>query len=528
MAQPSKTRENVDTRAARPDPYFAWAKATGFRYLPAGATAVPLLIELADGVSVQAFAKGGWLASKRLESAVRVPPIYAKPPRGIEQARYCTALVAIKELDRVVDDAGWKKLVARYGFGLPVYARFAAAATGAPESAAGTAKQRTLPAGAALAAATTSAPRTAGQRSQGAGGSSGGAGNTEGVRGPVVIGVIDDGIAFAHEVFLARPGTTRIKSLWNQEAAVPVPPATVPAAFLYGQELPDTVINNALAQFTHAGLVDEDAVYRHTGHEQYTSGIHKAVGRRAAHGTHVLDLAATLGPATPPAERPIVAVQLPSAVTGDTSGAHLNPQAIEAILYILQQAEKLGAQHGKPLPVVINLSYGMHAGPHDGTHVIEAAIDQIIDLWSTTHAPVAIVLPAGNSRLARCHAQLTLAADEAKTLHWRVQPDDRTPSSMEIWLPAPPAGEATAKVEVEVKDPTGAALPVTIKEGEAFPSPLTTPVPCFVDYAAPAFPGARTKIVIVLAPTAPTDPPDPAEKLAPAGVWEVKVKNTST
>ncbi|HEU0201053.1 MAG TPA: hypothetical protein VFR86_11525, partial [Burkholderiaceae bacterium] len=47
-------------------------------------------------------------------------------------------------------------------------------------------------------------------------------------------------------------------------------------------------------------------------------------------------------------------------------------------------------------------------------------------------------------------------------------------------------------------------------------------------YAAPAFPGARTKIVIVLAPTAPTDPPDPAEKLAPAGVWEVKVKNTST
>ena len=76
------------------------------------------------------------------------------------------------------------------------------------------------------------------------------------------------------------------------------------------------------------------------------------------------------------------------------------------------------------------------AGPHDGTDLLEAAMDELLDICNPPDsAPFRLVLPAGNNHLSRCHAQFSLSGGESRTLHWRVSPDDWTESSLEIWLP---------------------------------------------------------------------------------------------
>ena len=81
---------------------------------------------------------------------------------------------------------------------------------------------------------------------------------------------------------------------------------------------------------------------------------------------------------------------------------------LDALNYILQRADEIAAlENTAPLPVVVNLSYGTIAGPHDGTALLEAAIDQLIASRAT---PLRVVLPAGNHYLARCHARFRLPA----------------------------------------------------------------------------------------------------------------------
>src|SRR5207237_8947118 len=131
-------------------------------------------------------------------------------------------------------------------------------------------------------------------------------------------------------------------------------------------------IDYLLNQSTHAGLGDEDEVYRKAGQ--------KLAGRRAAHGTHVMDIACGLDPQDATATSPyLIGVQLPKWVTEETSGALLTPLVTAAIDYILNRADLIAADENTgPIPAVINLSYGTIAGPHDGTGALEAAIDQRI------------------------------------------------------------------------------------------------------------------------------------------------------
>jgi hypothetical protein len=72
----------------------------------------------------------------------------------------------------------------------------------------------------------------------------------------VVIGIIDDGLAFAHQRF-RRGNGTRVEHMWNQL----VPGA---AGVYLRKSVATTVpaIDTLLANCTHAGIVDEDDVYR--------------------------------------------------------------------------------------------------------------------------------------------------------------------------------------------------------------------------------------------------------------------------
>ena len=198
---------------------------------------------------------------------------------------------------------------------------------------------------------------------------------------PVVIGIIDDGIAFAHQRFrtlVAGNPASRVEYWWLQDGVYQGGPLP------FGCELTKAQINALLAACTNAAgtnaaAVDEEQLYRFAGLTDFRLPGHKSVAWRVAHGTQVTDLAGGYEQndgRTEPLERPIVCVQLPIRVTADTSGGTLFPHALLAMKYILWRAKDIAAARGlKNMPVVINLSYGYFAGPHDGTSAFEEAIE---------------------------------------------------------------------------------------------------------------------------------------------------------
>src|SRR5262249_30197047 len=277
------------------------------------------------------------------------------------------------------------------------------------------------------------------------------------VQTPVVIGVIDDGIAFAHERFrrLGNQGLeTRVEFFWHQDGVWQGPASPVPI----GREWDKAAIDQLLATCTHAGAVDEDELYARSGLIDFTLYGHKSAAWRIAHGTHVMDVACGFDPAQNRDDRPIVAVQLPVRVTADTSGATLFPHVQQAMQYILDRADVIAQARGLAhLPVVINLSYGTIAGPHDGPSPIEEPVGTLVTQSAARGVPLRVVLPAGNSYLSRCHAQVQFRRrNTSTTLDWRVLPDNQTPVYLEIWLPSRATGSAgPSRLEVTVTSPTG-------------------------------------------------------------------------
>jgi hypothetical protein len=330
-------------------------------------------------------------------------------------------------------------------------------------------------------------------------------------RKPVVVGVIDDGIAFAHH--RVRDGLqTRVANWWLQDGEFH---GNVP----YGRELTKYEIENLIARCSTGGALEEDEFYIRAGLNNFRLEGHKTAAWRVAHGTHVMDLACGYDE-QPPYDQHIIAVQLPARVTADTSGSQLVPWALDAIAYIVDRADKLA--HPRHWPIVINFSYGYFAGPHDGLSDLENAIDRII-VARPAGAPLSITLPAGNSFLSCTHAQASFdAANPSVTLSWRVLPDSQEAASLEIWMPYrhPPGGRS--RVEVTITPPGGPTSPAL---GET-PGFLLSWQPagrvlCEISYAVRA-PTNRGHFLVVIQPTADVDGVAP---LAPAGNWTVTIRN---
>jgi hypothetical protein len=491
MAAPTKGDPSPVWTERRPsfppavtDPYFAWARESRFRYLlPHGADdRIPIIIEL-KGMTALELASGKWEAPKGWQDWLRIPPLYLYPPDGLERATYCTATVTNQFFTELASHRVLKKVVQRVGLG----SHISLAPGGRLQPAENLARAPTP--------------------------------------GVTVVGIIDDGLAFAHQRF-RRAGASRVEYLWRQDW-----PSNQPWSPGYGTELQKgTVggtpgIDSRIAQCKHAGLVDEDEIYRLTGHVDFSSNLHHAAALRRAHGTHVMDLAAGFDESSAPSDRPIVAVQLPIQTTADTSGGKLDNPVCDGLWYLAYRADHVAAHMGSGrLPLVVNLSYGLIAGPHDGSSIIERAIDQFITLRSTPQAPAAVVIPAGNNRLSRCHASFTLAAQgNRKSLAWRILPDDRTPSFLEIWLP----NGGAPSVRVQVTPPGGAAPSPWIPAGGTWSwlSAGGTTL-CQIAYFNTVMPGiGRPMILVAVAETA-----DPGSKreFASCGQWTVAVENVGT
>jgi hypothetical protein len=309
-----------------------------------------------------------------------------------------------------------------------------------------------------------------------------------------VVGIIDDFIAYGHGRFSDAEGRSRVRHVWSQDGTRP--PSTIPAHW------------SALGQAGYGWELRTRGLSR----DELTA-TYPAVLSRATHGTHVADLAAGAEPdaASPP---DVVAVHLPRRGVADTSGSALKVQVLDALHYIVQRA-------GPQADVVVNLSYGTMAGPHDGSTILEMAIDELVRLRA---GRLTVVLPAGNSYEARCHAAFRLDSKKKRqTLRWSVLPDDATPSYLEVWLPE----GAAQHLRVKVRDPNGRSS-AACGVNSVWPAPHVGPAQAdfaviFLDKVAQAERGTMVLIAI-----AATRPGRAGGVSAPAGVWQVELSHQGT
>jgi hypothetical protein len=480
------TNDDVDDQGLRIDPYLRWAVATNFAYL--GNTKwYPLLLEL-DGSVEEFWAR---VARDDLRDEIQIARVYQTPPREVDKTSFCTVLVNQQTLRSIVAGKTLKKLdellsrIKRFELCSPVIPSFDPAGTQvqAPE-------QRGVEE-AALVSATTS--RRA------------------------IVAVIDDGLAFANQRFRDANGNTRFKFFWNQDDTTGI--GRPPKPFNWGRELKASEIDQLLIDCTHAGMVDEDAVYK---------AVKQSLAfRRMRHGTHVMDIACGLDPKKVTSSSPyLIGVQLPRWVTADTSGRLLTSVAMDALRYVLFCADEL-AGDGDPLPVVVNLSYGKFAGPHDGKDLLEAAIDELIKSRGK-RAPFCVVLPAGNHYLSKCHAASKLRPrpktgyGEPLRLKWRVQPDNRAESLMEIWLQHSKKAQKLAEVKIRVTTPDGTVSPWIGRGDPAWHWPSKAHTRFMAQYSKSLHSGRRSKIYLAMAPTAEVAI---VPRTARSGTWCLDIRN---
>jgi hypothetical protein len=378
-----------------------------------------------------------------------------------------------------------------------------------------------------------------------------------------VMALIDDGCAFAHPHFgrvQAGAFKTRVKRLWDMNVRGALSTVGPPPGFgaelspgIQGRDFSDAELNALIAARTYSGRVDEDAVYA-----DFARGTLDNVNRlqsRAAHGTHVMDMAcgpyfvqdtmctreaaepanptwdlaasfSTAGGGQDASEAQIIFVQLPMRTVQDTSGRNtMTRDVIDAFTYILNQCHE-DAQ------IVVNLSWGALAGPHDGTHALEQHMDALIAWQRLQHPMVAprnrlqITVPAGNGYQSRTHATLALQPGQhSPQVQWRTEPDDATESYVEIWL------EQGMQVEVSITDPLGNTLVPPVGYGD---------VRNLSGYKASLLPGsvlgafyhdaglAGQNGHCVLLALAPTVSPQNLRVTAPHGVWTFTVTNIGT
>lgn len=199
----------------------------------------------------------------------------------------------------------------------------------------------------------------------------------------VIIGIVDIGFQCNNPTFFTSDGKrTRISRYWQQGNNNGTPPN----GFSYGREYKDS------ASILQANDLD---------------GIH---------ATHVAGIAGGSGLSTPnlqyrgmapDAELVFVSIKYSNdTLAGSAMGDYIvaNPTILDAYKYIFDYATSVGK------PAVINLSWGMHTGPHDGTSLFDKATETLV-------GPGKILVGAnGNEGDNPMHFQHKFNHDTARTI----------------------------------------------------------------------------------------------------------------
>lgn len=458
-------------------------------------------------------------------ASLRIPPMYGHAVAGADTKPSCffTARLAredLAELDRHADRLEWE-------LALPIHApeSFAQATTVGrygPRSTEGKAPLFDEPAQ-ARPIRLRSGPVSAGSVGD-------------------AIAIVDFGCPFLNRRFAKASDGMRIAALWDQAEQPNLPPGgswQLPSGAGYGRELGRSAIDALAAHTAGPDGLDEESIYRSVDYLVAYDDPRRRIWF-ATHGAHVMDMAAgTVDPLavlrctaaadprhaeldkaegdavqTDAAGRAdIVFVQLPSLAAGDSSGGSLSAHLLDGIRYAMDVCQKNAT-------LVVNISYGSFAGSHDGKSLLERAMD---DLLAGRPKNFAIVLAAGNARLAQCHARRSVRPHASALLQFAVTPGDTTDTFLELWYPrasddGPKVGALNVRVRTSGRDwsPWQAADSQILLYDEATAEPLA-----MLQHRAVVSRGAKSMVLFALAPTAAgTDDVGP---LNDPGLWEMEV-----
>ncbi|MEP4196223.1 MAG: S8 family serine peptidase [Aliishimia sp.] len=355
----------------------------------------------------------------------------------------------------------------------------------------------------------------------------------------VIMALIDDGIAFAQERFRLPGLQTRVDYLWLQGAAHSGTASDIP----FGREFSQDDLNSLLRKHRtgpNGDMIDEEGLYRDAGALNMSQGSFQSLARRAGHGTAVLDLASGFALDTDRRDRTfqslpdrmgidprtydLALVSLPQTVTADTSGTYAEIFIILALARLLDHVEQRCLKDGKDYPVIVNLSFGLSAGPKDGSSLLDRFIDAIPKFRGPDRAPVRMVMPAGNHRLARSCARLEAPLDaSAPPLFWSLSPDDKTPSFLEIWSSRMNKRPENLNMSIALISPmsdTGATLyGAEMDSVHSLGDETNMQARAYVQWV-PQEEVGRVRITLAVPPTIPTSPGAP---YVTAGDWRLLI-----
>ncbi|QFS83555.1 hypothetical protein FIU97_12000 [Roseivivax sp. THAF40] len=342
--------------------------------------------------------------------------------------------------------------------------------------------------------------------------------------GTVVQAVVDDGIAIAHDMFRRGATESRIAYAHIFDAE--------PRPFGHtslGRGLERGDIDALLRDCTFDGMLDEDLFYARSGQVDPARQVFSSVALRRSHGTHVMALAAGAERAQGPERQPIICASLPSRIVGDTTGLDMVPILYLAFHILVKQARRFRTETGAYAPVIFNFSYGNTGGPHDGTGLFATMFDHYFGAEAMDDAGQCqtawLTLPAGNANLERLHAVVAVDAAETVILDLCVQPDDRTPSHVQIWLPVSAGDAPPDMARIAVRTPDGAAVEIAAEPGQH--AELVNDQGAAIAWLAYQYVGGQTGRGLVTLSSNPTAHLEETSDLAPAGLWTLEITRTA-
>lgn len=379
----------------------------------------------------------------------------------------------------------------------------------------------------------------------------------------LVVGVIEDSCPFAHAALLeGKAGggySTRLSAVWDQTTTRKPSSAWKPVyQFPYGQQMIRPDMELALGRHPAGAGIDEDAVYA-----DLEIAMPK-LAARASHAAAVMALVAGRPGATPGLPKhqnpddtdippdigalgrdaasmaPIVGVHLPAEQIGLSAGRWLSVSALDGLRYIVNHAIGLCADSNALPSLVVNMSYGATAGPHDGTGILEKAIDELVECYGTRGpmdgdakqpGDMAVVLAAGNTNgrlrdsefpnlytAGGLHARTTLRRGGRRRFVVFIPPEKQVETFVEIWFDRILPNDQDGPRIIVTAPQGGGQLMVTCGKFEVFPeAPKTEAGLFFYSEVAQGTCGSMALLAV-----AATDSMD-GEVSAQSGRWSIEV-----
>ncbi|KGJ04038.1 Subtilase family protein [Paracoccus halophilus] len=266
-----------------------------------------------------------------------------------------------------------------------------------------------------------------------------------------IVGVIDHAIPFAHRLLTCASGHSRVASVWMQDA----PTVRRRPDIAFGQDLHGTEIDFLRGLGGSGRKRSAEEIYRLLGLIDPARRNGRWFLHQYSHGAAVAGMAAGFDPGDARGlAHPLIGVSLPDWALEQTSGSSM-PYLIQAsVIYIISRARMLVQQFSQAagrelrLPLVINISLGVTAGPRDGTSLIEMLQDSISLDPPPGLGPVHFVLSIGNTRQERLNAVMK----QGDKIAWQILPDDFTASECQFWSQPHAPGQDAIRLRLTLPD----------------------------------------------------------------------------